>query len=156
MISRTAQKGRGFTVIEVMIVLTIAGLILLIVFLAVPALKRNSRNTDRKRDVGIYLAAVREWSASHRERLPSVDTDLTDPDDGVNILAKMTSYQPPLSVVTGGDGFPLTLDRIRYVYQGECNLPDNGNTHAGKTYQFALRYGLEAGNGSVIERCSDF
>jgi prepilin-type N-terminal cleavage/methylation domain-containing protein len=35
----------GFTIIEVMIVLAIAGLILLIVFLAVPALEREARNT---------------------------------------------------------------------------------------------------------------
>lgn len=43
--------SKGFTIIEVMIVLAIAALILLIVLLAVPALQRNSRNTQRKNDV---------------------------------------------------------------------------------------------------------
>ena len=44
------KREEGFTIIEVLIVLAIAGLILLIVFLAIPALQRNSRNTQRKND----------------------------------------------------------------------------------------------------------
>lgn len=55
-------KEKGFTIIEVLIVLAIAGLIMLIVFLAVPALQRNSRNTQRRNDVsgmlGVYQEAV--------------------------------------------------------------------------------------------------
>ena len=43
------SEQKGFTIIEVMIVLAIAGLIILIVFLAVPALQRNGRNTQQKR-----------------------------------------------------------------------------------------------------------
>lgn len=42
------QTPRGFTIIEVMIVLAIAGVIMLVVLLAVPALQRNSRNYQRK------------------------------------------------------------------------------------------------------------
>lgn len=48
----TLGDAKGFTIIEVMIVLAIAGLILLIVFLAVPALQRNARNTSIKSDAG--------------------------------------------------------------------------------------------------------
>jgi prepilin-type N-terminal cleavage/methylation domain-containing protein len=55
-------RDAGFTIIEVLIVLAIAGLILLIVFLAVPALQRNSRNTQRKEDaskaVGVFQESV--------------------------------------------------------------------------------------------------
>ena len=65
-----AQKDRGFTIIEVMIVLAIAGLIMLIVFLAVPALQRNSRNTQRRRDVAALLAAVSEYSNNNNGILP--------------------------------------------------------------------------------------
>lgn len=46
------QKNRlnsnAFTIIEVLIVLAIAGLILLIIFIAIPALRRNARNFERK------------------------------------------------------------------------------------------------------------
>ncbi len=72
----SAPSG-GFTIIEVMIVLAIAGLILLIVFLAVPALQRNSRNTQRKTDVSSVLGAVQEYVDNNGGSLPgavNVDT----------------------------------------------------------------------------------
>ena len=56
------RKQDGFTIIEVMIVLAIAGLIMLIVFLAVPALNRSSHNTSIKNDVSGILGAVEEYS----------------------------------------------------------------------------------------------
>src|SRR5581483_2793412 len=61
MLNKLKIKGQsGFTIIEVLIVLAIAGLILLIVFLAVPALQRNSRDTQRKNDVSRILGAAQE------------------------------------------------------------------------------------------------
>jgi prepilin-type N-terminal cleavage/methylation domain-containing protein len=57
-IHATKQSDEGFTIIEVMIVLAIAGLIILIVFLAVPALQRNGRNTQRKNDAGQVSSAI--------------------------------------------------------------------------------------------------
>jgi prepilin-type N-terminal cleavage/methylation domain-containing protein len=58
MLAKLKKRNQGFTIIEVMIVLAIAGLILLIVFLAVPALQRSSRNTQRKQDVGRITSAA--------------------------------------------------------------------------------------------------
>jgi prepilin-type N-terminal cleavage/methylation domain-containing protein len=52
------SNGKGFTIIEVMIVLAIAGLILLIVLLAVPALQRSARNTQRKNDASSIASAI--------------------------------------------------------------------------------------------------
>jgi prepilin-type N-terminal cleavage/methylation domain-containing protein len=59
------SNNEGFTIIEVMIVLAIAGLILLIVFLAVPALQRSSRNTQRKNDVSAVSAAVANFNTDN-------------------------------------------------------------------------------------------
>lgn len=67
--SRLTQKG--FTIIEVLIVLAIAGLILLIVFLAVPALQRNSRNTAIKNDVQNSLGGVPEFQNANNGVLPT-------------------------------------------------------------------------------------
>ena len=53
-----ASDQKGFTIIEVMIVLAIAGLIILIVLLAVPALQRNGRNTALKNDVGSVTGGI--------------------------------------------------------------------------------------------------
>src|SRR5438045_6194672 len=67
----TKLKIEGFTIIEVMIVLAIAGLIMLIVFLAVPALQRNSRNTQRKNDVSGILGALSEDISNGGGGLPA-------------------------------------------------------------------------------------
>lgn len=64
------NKQRGFTVIEVMIVLAVAGLSILIVFMAVPALRRNNRNAQRKTDVANYLAAAQDVINNNNGRSP--------------------------------------------------------------------------------------
>jgi len=71
MYQKIRKQNQGFTIIEVLIVLAIAGLILLIVFLAVPALQRNSRNTQRKEDAAKALAAVVEWSNNNNGVMPT-------------------------------------------------------------------------------------
>ena len=55
------QSNKGFTIIEVVLVLAIAAVIFLIVFLAVPALQRNNRNTNRKSDIGRLLSTYQEF-----------------------------------------------------------------------------------------------
>jgi prepilin-type N-terminal cleavage/methylation domain-containing protein len=67
---KSAAGSRGFTIIEVMIVLAIAGLIMLIVFLAVPAVQRNARNTQRKTDVAALLGGVSEYTNNNSGLLP--------------------------------------------------------------------------------------
>lgn len=68
------KAASGFTIIEVMIVLAIAGLIMLIVFLAVPSLQRNSRNTQRRNDVAALLGAVSEYADNNSGILPGAAT----------------------------------------------------------------------------------
>ena len=53
-------KQRGFTIIEVVIVLAIAGVMLLMVFYAVPSLQRTGRNNRRRNDLGRFYAAMQE------------------------------------------------------------------------------------------------
>jgi prepilin-type N-terminal cleavage/methylation domain-containing protein len=64
---------RGFTIIEVMIVLAIAGLIILIVLLAVPALQRNGRNTAIKNDASAVAAALNEFKSNNDGVSPTID-----------------------------------------------------------------------------------
>ena len=47
------KNNRGFTIIEVVLVLAIAGLIFLMVFLALPALQRSQRDTLRKQQANM-------------------------------------------------------------------------------------------------------
>ncbi|MCY4010905.1 MAG: hypothetical protein OXF30_02475, partial [Candidatus Saccharibacteria bacterium] len=51
-------------IVEVMIVLAIAGLILAVVFVAVPAVNRNQRNTARRSDIS-YLRATLDTSIAN-------------------------------------------------------------------------------------------
>src|SRR5215207_6692234 len=65
------RKDSGFTIIEVLIVLAIAGLILLIVFLAVPALQRNSRNTSYRNEASRLLSVTTEYTNNNNGTLPA-------------------------------------------------------------------------------------
>jgi prepilin-type N-terminal cleavage/methylation domain-containing protein len=59
------RKESGFTIIEVLIVLAIAGLIMVIVFLAVPGLQRSQRNNGLSTDANNILTASNNWSADN-------------------------------------------------------------------------------------------
>lgn len=69
MIVDEGAKG-GFTIIEVVLVLAIAGLIFLMVFLALPALQRSQRDSQRQRDVGMLTAKVQSYQQNNNGRLP--------------------------------------------------------------------------------------
>ena len=75
---------KGFTIIEVVLVLAIAGLIFLMVFLALPALQRSQRDAQRKQDVAMVVTALHNWKANNKGRgyasmgNNSVLTPLTD------------------------------------------------------------------------------
>lgn len=57
------EKTGGFTIIEVVLVLAIAGLIFLMVFVALPTMQRSQRDTQRKNDVGRVVTALTNWQA---------------------------------------------------------------------------------------------
>jgi prepilin-type N-terminal cleavage/methylation domain-containing protein len=71
-LQKRKQEQNGFTIIEVLIVLAIAGLILLIVFLAVPALERNAHNTSIKNDVAGILGAMNEYENNNNGTVATV------------------------------------------------------------------------------------
>ncbi len=60
------HKKYGFTIIEVVLVLAIAGLIFLMVFIALPALQRNQRDAQRKRQAQDVGASIARWVANNR------------------------------------------------------------------------------------------
>ena len=68
----SSSQKPAFTIIEVVLVLAIAGLIFLMVFIALPALQRNQRDTQRKNDIGRVLTAVQKYQANNRGNMPSI------------------------------------------------------------------------------------
>lgn len=63
------ESGRGFTIIEVVLVLALAGLIFLMIFLALPTLQRSQRDQQRRNDLSEFNAAVVSWQATQRKKL---------------------------------------------------------------------------------------
>lgn len=67
------QKQKGFTIIEVVLVLAIAGLIFLMVFIALPALQRSQRDTQRKNDMSRVITALQNYQSTNRNEIPKDD-----------------------------------------------------------------------------------
>ena len=86
---------KGFTIIEVVLVLAIAGLIFLMVFLALPARQRSQRDTQRKQDVAMVVTALHNWKANNKGRSyeslgdsktkPLASSDEYDKENGLNV-----------------------------------------------------------------------
>ena len=64
------QTTPAFTIIEVVLVLAIAGLIFLMVFIALPALQRNQRDTQRKNDMSRLKTTIDSYKSNNRGNLP--------------------------------------------------------------------------------------
>lgn len=64
------EAKKGFTIIEVVLVLAIGGLIFLMVFIALPALQRSQRNTQRRNDIDRFAQAVIEYQKHNSGELP--------------------------------------------------------------------------------------
>ena len=59
------NSKKGFTIIEVVLVLAIAGLIFLMVFVALPALQRSQRDTARRNDMSRVDTSLTQWQTNH-------------------------------------------------------------------------------------------
>lgn len=144
------KSDEGFTIIEVMIVLAIAGLILLIVFLAVPALQRNSRNTQRKNDVQNVLGAISTYNSNNNGANPTAYADISPE-------VKSAFYTS--SDITWGttNGTIATVDTGRmYVSTGaKCNTGGTNFGGSGATSRnVAVLYTIENA-GSTATRCQE-
>ena len=71
MLRKLDRKEGGFTIVEVMIVLAIAGLVLAIVFIAVPALQRNSRDAQRRADASALQSAIATYVGNNNGNIPA-------------------------------------------------------------------------------------
>ena len=165
---KAANLSGGFTIIEVMIVLAIAGLIMLIVFLAVPNLQRSSRNTQRKNDAAAIAGAVANFISNNGGSLPdSAGTDSSDPNTvdfcaGAscpsatgNFETAKLGYYVPANVTLGSSAAPAnqTKDTV-YVDKGySCNSSNTG-IGAASSRTAAILYAVESGSG-VSQQCME-
>ena len=67
----------GFSIIEVVLVLAIAGLIFLMVFIALPAVQRNQRDIQRRNDAGSFISQITSYSTNNNGKVPATAAALT-------------------------------------------------------------------------------
>ncbi len=85
----------GFTIIEVVLVLAIAGLIFMMVFIALPNLQRAQRDTQRRNALGEMAAQIQQYQANNNGRLPGYklggnkSTYTSQEEDDASTLAEM-------------------------------------------------------------------
>lgn len=63
---KNTNSKKGFTIIEVVLVLAIAGLIFLMVFIAYPALRRSQSDTQRRNDFSRFISQLSQYKANNR------------------------------------------------------------------------------------------
>lgn len=144
-------KEKGFTIIEVVLVLAIAGLIFLMVFIALPALQRSQRDTQRKQDLSRALTQVNNYQSNNRNSLPSDwnafatnylrasgDT-FADPSGG-----DYTFQTPVVGVSTLTGSFSTSNQGNIYVNTGATCGTDGAVVAAGSN-KVSLRLYLEGG-----------
>ena len=143
MTPRALQKNKeGFTIIEVMIVLAIAGLIILIVFLAVPALQRNSRNTQRRNDAARVSGLIAEYVSNNNGQLPANAAAIP------GVSGDLSYY----TSVTDATAATTDVDVLGYVDGNACE--DNALVAAGgRSYAVVFAVETSGGGGTGTAQC---
>lgn len=152
------KKQEGFTIIEVLIVLAIAGLIIVIVLIAVPQLQRNQRNSARQAIANRVVTEVNNYAGNNNGRIPAnaadlaslrtrylgcggtpevCTVDISDPRSG-NPMALTIVASPGAGVPTGAEG------TLNYATRVTCN-GEALVTSGASARNFALWTQLEGG-----------
>ena len=90
---RTPKNTRGFTIIEVVLVLAIAGLIFLIVFLALPAVQRSQRDTARKKNLEQILTLTVSYASNNNRNIPCYDATPVNCSANGTVVASWTAFK---------------------------------------------------------------
>jgi prepilin-type N-terminal cleavage/methylation domain-containing protein len=152
--SKQELKQKGFTIIEVVLVLAIAALIFLMVFIALPALYSSQRDDARKKDASIISSNLASWLGNNR----SGNTPT-----GEQLLAygAVSANTETVDVVDNNtDDAVAAVDGTIHVYQGwKCGAVGGSGTgtdltqmglEQGTKRQYAIVTLLEAAGGTAF------
>ena len=148
------NKKTGFTIIEVMIVLAIAGIIMLLVFLAIPALQRNNRNTQLRSDVANVLGYVSEYTSNHNGGLPGAV--VIDPvGSGVVMMGATIGTVEKVGNIRAGTDVELdtattpSTTTIVLLTNNQCNGPNAAP--GGGSRSIVATYHVETAGGTTVQ-----
>ena len=125
MSKQLTNNKKGFTIIEVVLVLAIAGLIFLMVFTALPAMQRSQRDTARRDDLARFLTQITNYQTNNRGKLPG-----TGATDGATMAKDYANFMINY-LWAGGDQF-VDPDGELYQIGGVCvKFGDSGSAKWG-------------------------
>ena len=111
------KSEKGFTIIEVVLVLAIAGLIFLMVFIALPALQRSQRDQARKNDASTVAAAVQTFKGNNNGGLTGLTTARLQ-----QYIDKLDQYDKANVAITTGATVNPNLDQVLVRASSKCPL----------------------------------
>ena len=148
------NNKKGFTIIEVVLVLAIAGLIFLMVFLALPALQRSQRDTQRKNDASRLRAAVTDFSSNNRGELPWSGNTLNGNFISNYVTVNNSRFNDPttnnvytVTPATGSHGAPTALGNMVVSNRAQCG--NDGEIVAGNSIVVSVK--TENGVANCVE-----
>jgi len=157
------KQSKGFTIIEVVLVLAIAALIFLMIFVALPALQRNQANGARKADVGVVVSALGTYRTNNSGRLPTTAMQLGTYLDGglarldstpANVSYAATPSGSNETVITG-TGSSTDIDKL-YVRTGaKCTTSSSGVVQPAGARQAAVLTVVEVNASALAVVCQN-
>jgi len=124
------KQEKGFTIIEVVLVLAIAALIFLMIFIALPALQRGQRDTARRSDANTVAAAANTWRSNHRGSLPDLGDNAVLTEFRNNYVKQLNQYsRSAVLELTGTDAANPSINQVQVRTGRSC--PSDGGSGAG-------------------------
>lgn len=139
MLKKLRKNSSGFTIIEVLIVLAIAGLIMVVVFMAVPALQRNQRNNARNSEATQIVAAINECLANRNGQTGTTGDACGNPASVTWGNRQQLTTDPAYAADLTAEG---STTGAEYRFGATCNATTSGMV-TGTARQFAVVYMLE-------------
>lgn len=143
------KEQKGFTIIEVVLVLAIAGLIFLMVFVALPSLQRGQRDAQRKQDLARISTQLTNYVSSTRGNVPTASNlggFVTGYLGGTNNTTAGDEYKDPNGnpYTVTADSIPTAAGQIGYYNKHGCNEDGSGTVKSTSAKRdFALLIKLE-------------
>ena len=149
------KREEGFTIIEVLIVLAIAGLIMVVVFLAVPALQRNSRNNNRKTEANNLMSAISEVSSNNGGTFAASDLSTAVGNTKLSFYQSgdiKTAADATAADTAGGSTTDVKVKTVVVIPNYKCgDKPTDAATSQNRTT--AVYYWVESGSSSATRQC---
>ena len=144
-------NNKGFTIVEVLIVLAIAGAILAAILIAVPALQRNSRNTKVRSAANSLASGFSEATSANSGTAPTAGTWATPNFTWTGANAVVTKVGAGLTVSTAAVPTTFTASSL-YVEFGQVCSGNTATSTGATSSNVAIVYAVETG-GTVGSAC---